>query len=275
MIITAILYGFKYDDKLKIINNIVDHHFIDFEINPNSKIDENSLDNLIIFGNPLNFNYDTKYKYYTEYNNNIYEEQLIESRLKTFKLDICKGNYNLSNIDLNTVIKYNKKNLNKLKVNKYKKTDVNIIIKKLLPKVDVIYIGSKKNYDEIIPIEKIKERFDKLELKDLIRNIPIYGFNDKWLAVLSSCQNNKIKKGVIDENNNQYYFIEETEEKGLKCLNTECYLYTVKVEQPKRNGYKYILDSDATILHKFKIDSVKEYLKNEGIKLIKFNEGSV
>ena len=93
-----------------------------------------------------------------------------------------------------------------------------------------LYVGSINRYNTKIPVQKIRENFERLDLKGLIKNIPIYGFEERWLAGMSLIDSNKIKKGVLEEDKKIIPFVEEVEDDGFECLDKSCYIYKVKVD---------------------------------------------
>ena len=142
---------------------------------------------------------------------------------------------------------------------------------------DVLYIGSKNNYDGIItskkPFRKSKQKLYKFLNKKT--KIPV-GYRQQWMALLSSIDdvNNHIRKGFIKSDGNMVPFIKERHDGGFVYLDDECYLYKVSESDFDINKIKYkgYANSDIIIKDKIHIQNICDELRKSGVKLFKFKD---
>lgn len=262
MKVCAIIIGITENDKNKFQNYLLpNYNFIDIE---KKNIFKKTISNDdIIFGYDESITSDIKLC--IEYIDDRYEKELIKYRIKNNIESICEGNYDLSNINYNK-IKKNKYNL----IDKYKFKKVNLTkFYSIFSSKKIVYIGSSKLYKNNIPIKSLRKNINRLGVKKIIKNVPISGYDSRWLGLLSISNYKNLKKGVIEEENISIPFIEENKKKEFSYLECSGYLYTVIINNYEQNGYKYDIYDDAFIIDCEEINNIKSELKNENIKFIK------
>ena len=153
--------------------------------------------------------------------------------------------------------------------------------------INTLWVGHLSRHENNINIEtdklnseqplkrKSRANIEKLIKNDLeIKDKYISGYEEKWLALMSSINNNNkyFKKGYIESANNNIPYIEEKENGALDKLKVSGYLYKTKRSDYTNqvSKFKYKAWHDIPFEKRKLIYNIYEYLKDNGVKIIKF-----
>ena len=253
-------------------------------------------------------NIDTPNKYFLKINIKTNAKEIVEYNLKKYKHYIIDGTFPIKYLDHDFLIKQREKLIAIYeKMNYVMKTYstllkwFEIVLKDhtkqiggysnkidnlLMSDYNVnLWVSSPKRYEDCVKVDtesvhKPPKRKSRTDIERFIKkefgmkiDKPITGYKEKWLAVLSSIKDNNkyFRKGYIQDGGQNKPYIKERFAGALKHLSTSCYLYGVECNSPEKiNSFKYRFNNESPFKKRKFIHDIHNYLKDHGVKIIKF-----
>ena len=248
----------------------------------------------------LKININTKNKFFLNLDPKKNAQNVVQYNLEKYKKFIINGSFPIRYIDYQFLVDqrihlidiyknlgFKLKSLDniykwlKIYISQYSDQEINSTnINAIIGNTNKLFIGSQNDYNNIIkltrniPYRKYNNDaiLSKLFGTDKIIETEIFGFTEKWLALIQSIKNiNKyIKKGITQIGNKNYPTLKEKFTNAFDILNTFCYIYITSNEQfDKVNNYKYKTTQSVNIQHKEYIKNIYNELVKNGVKMVK------
>ena len=215
----------------------------------------------------------TPNKYFLKVNVKVNAKEIVEYNLKTYKEYIIDGTFPIRYLDHEFLINQREKLMSVYEKMNYAMKTYPMLVKALgvILKDQPIQMGGSlsliKQDDVTIWFSSPKRHDGQLSTNEST------GYKEKWLSLLSSIKDNNkyFKKGYIDDGNQNRPYIEERSVGALTHLNQSAYLYEIKSNKnDQMNNFKYKIHKNSPFTKRTMIPNIQTYLKDNGVKIIKF-----
>lgn len=225
---------------------------ITFFLDQRIKIDIDHLDNKL------------EHKFFVSINNDIYVKQLIEYNIDTYKNDIINGKFPLTYLDFD-FLKEQRILIQNIYSNKnYKSKTYDVIlnwikhkINSLETKTQRVWVASFNRYENNLEFNK--------------KNM--FGYDDKWLALISIFPKKLIKRGLtFNKDGEKIPVITELIPNAFNEFNKPCYVYEFIADSStdsKLDSYRYKINNNMFV-NKYYISNIKNELELNGAIFDKF-----
>lgn len=243
-------------------------------------------DKKIIFLGLCTYHRNHKLKVCIETNNKIFlkleskknAKDTIEYNLEEYKNEIINGEFPLRYIDYNFLIDQRERLVEIYSNLGYKEktfTSILNMLEIMLEDNSAVYVSNSTS-QKGGKYNRRKKNIKKLLEMNSTENYDEYiGYDEKWLALLSSINNYKkhFKKGYLGKGKNKTRFIEERYPNAFELLDVDTNLFKIDKENfNKINWYKYKNKKSINLENGEYINNVRAYMDNNNIKLIKYSE---